>query len=179
MAATVQPWLARSGASAPQVILTISGRGMVVIIDPISLDMPVIVAEGCEVTIERFAGRAPWEERYGYCRVVRAGKWALTAGTTATGPEGVLHPGDAYAQAVAAFMIALDALQAAGVPRTAVIRTRMYVIDIDDAEAVGRAHAELFGAVRPVATMVQVGALADPGHLIEVEVEAYLEDFDA
>jgi enamine deaminase RidA (YjgF/YER057c/UK114 family) len=111
--------------------------------------------------------------------VVRAGNWALTAGTTATGPDGVLHPGDAYAQTVAAFMIALDALQAAGVPRTAVVRTRMYVTDIADAEAVGQAHAELFGTVRPVATMVEVGALADPGHLIEVEVEAYLKDFQA
>ena len=69
--------------------------------------------------IERFAGRAPWEERYGYCRVVRAGSWALTAGTTATGPDGVLHPGDPYAQTLAAFCIALDALEAAGVPRCA------------------------------------------------------------
>lgn len=129
--------------------------------------------------IERFAGRAPWEERYGYCRVVRAGRWALTAGTTATGGDGVLHPGDAYAQTRAAFMIALEALEAAGVPRSAVVRTRMYVTDIADADAVGRAHVELFGAVRPVATMVQVGALADPGHLVEVEVEAYLQDFDA
>ena len=126
--------------------------------------------------IERFAGRAPWEERYGYCRVVRAGRWALTAGTTATGDDGVLHPGDAYAQTRAAFMIALDALEAAGVPRSAVVRTRMYVIDIADADAVGRAHSELFGSIRPVATMVQIGALADPGHLVEVEVEAYLED---
>ncbi len=141
--------------------------------------MAVIVAEAGPVIIQRFAGRAPWEELYGYCRVVRAGNWALTAGTTATGPDGVLHPGDAYAQTLAAFLIALDALQAAGVPRSAVVRTRMYVIDIADQEAVGRAHFELFGADRPVATMVQVGALADPGHLIEVEVEAYLKDFDA
>ena len=125
------------------------------------------------MSIERFAGTAPWETRYGYCRVVRAGGWAITAGTTATGPVGVLHPGDAYAQTLAAFGIALDALAAAGVPREAVVRTRMYVVDIDDQERVGAAHAELFGAVRPVATMVEVGALADPGHLVEVEVEAY------
>jgi enamine deaminase RidA (YjgF/YER057c/UK114 family) len=150
-----------------------------VTIDLMSVDMAVIVAEAVPVIIERFAGRAPWEERYGYCRVVRAGRWALTAGTTATGRDGVLHPGDAYAQARAAFMIALEALEAAGVSRAAVVRTRMYVIDITDADAVGQAHAEIFGAVRPVATMVQVGALADPLHLIEVEVEAYLEDFSA
>lgn len=125
------------------------------------------------MSIERFAGTAPWEARYGYCRVVRAGGWAITAGTTATGPDGVLHPGDAYAQTLAAFGIALDALAAAGVSREQVVRTRMYVVDIDDQEQVGAGHAELFGAVRPVATMVQVGPLADPGHLVEVEVEAY------
>ena len=127
-----------------------------------------------ERVIERFAGTARWEERYGYCRVVRAGDWALTAGTTATGPDGVLHPGDPYQQTLAAFGIALDALLAAGVAVEQVVRTRMYVVDIDHQDQVGAAHSDLFGAVRPVATMVQVGALADPEHLVEVEVEAYV-----
>lgn len=125
------------------------------------------------MTIERFPGEAPWEDRYGYCRVVRAGAWALTAGTMATGPDGVLHPGDAYRQTRAAFGIALEALRNAGVSREHVVRTRMYVVDIEHQEQVGTAHAELFARVRPVATMVQVAALADPGHLVEVEVEAY------
>ena len=125
-------------------------------------------------TIQRFGGRAPWESAYGYCRVVLAGDWALTAGTTATGPDGVLHAGDPYQQTVAAFTIALDALRAAGVDRSAVVRTRMYVTDIAHQAEVGRAHHELFAAAPPVATMVQVGALADPAHLVEVEVEAYL-----
>jgi enamine deaminase RidA (YjgF/YER057c/UK114 family) len=128
------------------------------------------------VIIERFAGRAPWEERYGYCRVVRAGPWVGTAGTTATGPEGVLHPGDPYRQTLAAFTIALDALSLAGVAPTQVIRTRMYVIDITQQDLIGAAHRELFSQIRPVATMVQVSALADPQHLVEVEVEAYLQD---
>jgi enamine deaminase RidA (YjgF/YER057c/UK114 family) len=127
-----------------------------------------------ERVIERFAGTARWEERYGYCRVVRAGDWALTAGTTATGPDGVLHPGDPYQQTLAAFGIALDALRAAGVAVEQVVRTRMYVVDIGHQDGVGAAHSELFGVVRPVATMVQVGALADPEHLVEVEVEAYV-----
>lgn len=127
--------------------------------------------------IERFAGRAPWEDRYGYCRVVRAGPWAVTAGTTATGPDGVLHPGDPYRQTLAAFTIALDALSQAGVPATQVVRTRMYVVDIGQQELIGAAHRELFGNVRPVATMVQISALADVDHLIEVEVDAYLQDF--
>jgi len=125
-------------------------------------------------TITRYGGQAPWESRYGYCRVVMAGDWALTAGTTATGAHGVLHPGDPYGQTRAAFTIALQALEAAGVSVDRVVRTRMYVTDIDDQAEVGRAHAELFGAAPPAATMVQVSALADPGHLVEVEVEAYV-----
>ena len=79
--------------------------------------------------ITRFAGLAPWEARYGYSRVVVAGDWAITAGTTATGLEGVLHPGDPYRQTLAAFRIALDALQAAGVAPEQIVRTRLYVTD--------------------------------------------------
>ena len=125
--------------------------------------------------IRRFAGSAPWEAIYGYSRVVIAGDWAITAGTTATGPDGVLHPDDAYQQALAAFTIALDALRAAGGAATEqVVRTRMYVTDMGAQQDVGRAHHELFGHVRPVATMVEVSRLADPAHLVEVELEAYL-----
>jgi enamine deaminase RidA (YjgF/YER057c/UK114 family) len=125
------------------------------------------------VTIDRFPGTAPWEQAYGYCRVVRAGDWAITAGTTATGPAGALHPGDPYGQARAAFRIALEALRAAGVSADRVVRTRMYVTDIADQAEIGRAHQELFGTEPPVATMVQVSGLADPDHLVEVEVEAF------
>jgi enamine deaminase RidA (YjgF/YER057c/UK114 family) len=168
IAATVHPWFARSAASAPQVILIKSER------DVISVDMADIVAEGIAVLITRFAGRAPWEARYGYSRVVVAGDWAITAGTTATGLDGVLHPGDPYRQAMAAFTIALEALQAAGVASEQVVRTRMYVTDITFQAEVGRAHQEMFGHIRPVATMVEVARLADPAHLVEVEVEAYV-----
>jgi enamine deaminase RidA (YjgF/YER057c/UK114 family) len=136
------------------------------------------VAEGVDVLITRFAGSAPWETSYGYSRVVLAGDWAITAGTTATGLDGVLHPGDAYRQALAAFAIALDALQAAGVAADQVVRTRMYVTDIAAQADIGRAHHELFGEIRPVATMVEVARLADPSHLIEVEVEAYVGNRD-
>ena len=128
--------------------------------------------------ITRFAGSAPWETSYGYSRVVLAGDWAITAGTTATGLDGVLHPGDAYRQALAAFAIALDALQAAGVAADQVVRTRMYVTDIAAQADIGRAHHELFGEILPVATMVEVARLADPSHLIEVEVEAYVGNPD-
>jgi enamine deaminase RidA (YjgF/YER057c/UK114 family) len=133
------------------------------------------VTEGIDVLIRRFAGSAPWEAIYGYSRVVIAGDWAITAGTTATGPDGVLHPDDAYQQALAAFTIALDALRAAGGAATEqVVRTRMYVTDMGAQQDVGRAHHELFGHIRPVATMVEVSRLADPAHLVEVELEAYL-----
>ena len=124
--------------------------------------------------ITRFPGLAPWETRYGYSRVVVAGDWALTAGTTATSSEGVLYPGDPYRQTLAAFRIALDALQAAGVAPEQVVRTRLYVTDISSQAEVGRAHLEVFGHIRPVATMVEVAGLADPAHLVEVEVDAYV-----
>lgn len=136
--------------------------------------MADIVAEGVAVLITRFAGSAPWEDRYGYSRVVVAGDWAITAGTTATGVDGVLHPGDPYRQALAAFGIALEALKAAGVAPGQVVRTRMYVTDIASQAEVGRAHHELLGHIRPVTTMVEVVRLADPGHLVEVEIEAYI-----
>jgi enamine deaminase RidA (YjgF/YER057c/UK114 family) len=126
------------------------------------------------VLITRFAGTAPWEKIYGYSRVVVAGDWAITAGTTATGLDGALHPGDAYRQALAAFTIALDALKAAGAATERVVRTRMYITNMTSQEEIGRAHQEIFGSIRPVATMVEVAQLADPAHLIEVEVEAYL-----
>lgn len=136
--------------------------------------MADIVAEGIAVLITRFAGMAPWEARYGYSRVVVAGDWAITAGTTATGLDGALHPGDPYRQALAAFGIALDALKAAGASPEQVVRTRMYVTDITSQAEIGRAHQEMLGHVRPVATMVEVAQLADPAHLVEVEVEAYV-----
>jgi enamine deaminase RidA (YjgF/YER057c/UK114 family) len=136
--------------------------------------MADILAEGIAVLITRFAGMALWEARYGYSRVVVAGDWAITAGTTATGLDGVLHPRDPYRQALSAFGIALDALKAAGAFPEQVVRTRMYVTDITSQAEIGRAHHELFGHVRPVATMVEVAQLADPAHLVEVEVEAYV-----
>ena len=73
-----------------------------------------------------------------------------------------------------AFTIAVEALQRAGITIEQVVRTRMYVTDMNSQQDVGRAHQELFGAVRPVATMVEVARLADPAHLVEVELEAYL-----
>jgi enamine deaminase RidA (YjgF/YER057c/UK114 family) len=126
------------------------------------------------VTIERFGSGGPWEQLYGYCRVVRAGDRLLTAGSTATVDGVVTGIGDPHAQTRTAFGIALQALAAAGAGVDAVIRTRMYVTDRAHADAVGRAHGEIFAAVRPAATLVIVAGLLDPAMLVEVEVEAYV-----
>ena len=123
--------------------------------------------------IDRYASGGPWEAVYGYSRVVRAGGLVLSAGCTSTVDGVVTGAGDPYAQAVTAFGIALAALRVAGAEPADVVRTRMYVTDRAHADAVGRAHGEIFGAVRPVATMVIVAGLLDPAMLVEVEVEAY------
>jgi enamine deaminase RidA (YjgF/YER057c/UK114 family) len=125
------------------------------------------------MTVTRLGSGGPWEAAIGYSRAVAAGPWVLTAGCTATVDGQVGPVGDPYAQAVCAFGIALDALARAGADVGDVVRTRMYVTDAGHAEAVGRAHAETFGAVRPAATMVVVAGLMHPDHLVEVEVEAY------
>lgn len=126
------------------------------------------------MSVERYGSGGPWEATFGYSRVVAAGPFVATAGCTATVDGAVVHPGDAGAQARVAFGIALDALAKAGATASDVIRTRMYVVRSEDCDAVGRIHGELFGDVRPAATMVIVAKLIDPDHLVEVEVEAYL-----
>ena len=126
------------------------------------------------MTIERYGSGGPWEQRYGYSRVVRAGDLVLTAGCTSTVDGVVTGVGDAYAQAGTALEIALTALRSAGAEVTDVVRTRIYVTDRAHTDAVGRAHGEIFGAVRPAATMVIVAGLLHPDMLVEFDVEAYL-----
>jgi enamine deaminase RidA (YjgF/YER057c/UK114 family) len=108
-----------------------------------------------------------WEAPYGYQRARRVGDRIITSGTTA--------PGDTVAaQASAAFGIALDALAGFGATAADVVRTRMYITDRAFADEVGQVHGALFGAVRPVTTMVVVAGLIDESLLVEVEVEAQL-----
>ncbi len=123
--------------------------------------------------VERHGSGGPWEDTVGYARVVVAGGHAWTAGCTATVDGVVLHEGDPAGQARTAFRVALDALDRAGFGPQDVVRTRMYLRDVADADAVGRVHAELFGAVRPAATMLAVAGFVDPRMLVEVEVEAF------
>jgi len=124
--------------------------------------------------IERYSSGGPYEGTIGYSRAIVAGGWAITAGCTSTVDGAVAHVGDAGAQAAEAFRIALDALAKAGASVDQVVRTRMYVVNAADADAVGAAHGQIFSAVRPAATLVLVAGLIHPDLLVEVEVEAYI-----
>jgi enamine deaminase RidA (YjgF/YER057c/UK114 family) len=116
---------------------------------------------------------SPYEARYGYSRAVALGDGCWVAGTTDAGPDGrSTHPGDATGQARAAFGIALGALREAGFAPEDVVRVRMYVIRAGDGPAVAAVNGELFGAIRPAATLVRVAGLIDPSLLVEVELEA-------
>ncbi len=117
----------------------------------------------------------PWESIVGYSRAVRIGNHVWVAGTTATDETGqVVAAGDAAAQTRYILQKIESALKDAGATMADVVRTRMFVTDISQWEAIGRVHGEFFGAVRPAATMVQVGKLIDPAHLIEIEADAFV-----
>jgi enamine deaminase RidA (YjgF/YER057c/UK114 family) len=116
----------------------------------------------------------PYEGPSGYSRAVVVDDACWVAGTTDAGPDGrSTHPGDVGAQARAAFGIVAAALADAGFELTDVVRTRMFVTDMTTSAAVLAVHGELFGAIRPAATIVQVGALIEPSLLVEVEADAH------
>ncbi len=123
---------------------------------------------------QNIAGTSPWEATVGYSRAVRVGNVVQVAGTTATVAGEVVGIDDAYEQTRVALGIIAEALAQAGAGLENVVRTRMYVTDISRWEEVGRAHGEVFGNIRPAATMVQVAALIDPRHLVEIEAEAVM-----
>jgi enamine deaminase RidA (YjgF/YER057c/UK114 family) len=117
--------------------------------------------------------RPSWEEQFGFSRAVAAGEFVLVSGCTAWDDGRVLFEGSPYDQARTAFAVALDALKPFGLGTADVVRTRMYVTHARDVDDVGRAHKELFDAVRPAATMVVVSALLDSRMAVEVEIDAH------
>ena len=121
----------------------------------------------------RITSGGPWENAYGYSRAIVSGDVCHVSGTTDAGPDGrSQHAGDPAAQARASWAIVEQALADAGFGLDDVVRTRMYVVRIDDAPAVAAVHGEIFGAIRPASTLVQVAGLIDPSLLVEVEAEA-------
>lgn len=114
----------------------------------------------------------PWEEKIGYSRAVRVGAALCVSGSTAMTPSGLVGKGDPYAQTIQTFKTIEAALKQAGASLNDVVRTRIYMANIDQWQEVGRAHGEIFGNIRPATTMVEVKRLIDPDMLVEIEADA-------
>jgi enamine deaminase RidA (YjgF/YER057c/UK114 family) len=121
---------------------------------------------------QRVSGGTEWERTVGYSRAVRAGSQVHVAGTVAVDEDGEPLDAGPYEQAARALEILTDALAEAGADPGEVVRTRAFVTDADDWEAIGRAHGEAFGDVRPAMTLVEVAGLVDPRLCVEFEATA-------
>ena len=117
----------------------------------------------------------PWEDKVGYCRAVRIGNIIEISGTTSVDGDSLIGKDDLYSQTKFIILKIEKALQNAGAELTDVVRTRMYVTDISKWEEAAKAHAEFFGTIKPVTTLVEVSSLIDPDMLIEIEASAVIQ----
>ncbi len=127
-------------------------------------------------TRTRASSGSPFEASIGFCRAIRVGDRILVSGTAPVEADGCSTPGDAEAQAERCLAIIVAAIEQLGGQAEDVVRTRMFLTDAADAEAVGRAHGRWFGDVRPAATMVAGAVLLRPEWRVEIEAEAVIEN---